>query len=636
MTTIRTTRTFRPRMQQLEDRSLPSFGLGWAFNFGSSGNGGKGNDIALDGSGNVYVSGMYSGTVDFDPNDTNPTSNQVLTSTGFYANNFAAKYLADGTFQWVTDLGDNGPGAPGVSVAVQGGTVFAGYPTAVVGGNIAAVARLDAATGAVAWVTPLAATGNVRMNVAVGPAGGVYATGDIAQSQVFVSRLDAAGNLTWTTTSSVSSSTRGIALAVDAAGNAYATGTYSGTLALGTRSLTSWAGSSDAFVWKLDANGATTWAGSLGGNGADLGQGVALDGSGNAFVTGMWAGSRDNNFNPNSGTAVKLTPRGGLNDCFVVKLAPATNGGLTLTWAKNIGGAGDDRGLDIAVDAGGNVYTTGEFGGTANFNPNNGPKRNLTASSPADIFVSKLTSSGNYADAAGFGGTGVDFGRGIVADGSGNVYAIGVFVGTVNFSPNGTYNLTAVGNQDIVVMKLTQGSPLVAVAGPAAGTAPVRLTDGALQPILAAAVDRWAAAGLDPIRLDVLRHASVTIGDLGGSYLGLANPDTHAIRIDDDAAGYGWFVDRTPYDDREFVMPGRQWKENRMDLLSVLAHELGHLVGLDHDDHTDDVMGEWLATGTRRLPTQADVRLALTADAANVDKLAIATGDRRHRPSHRR
>jgi hypothetical protein len=137
-----------------------------------------------------------------------------------------------------------------------------------------------------------------------------------------------------------------------------------------------------------------------------------------------------------------------------------------------------------------------------------------------------------------------------------------------------------------------------------------------------------------------MRHATVSIADLGGSYLGLADPATQGIRIDDDAAGYGWFVDRTPLDDREFVKPGDQGERKRMDLLSVLAHKLGHLAGLDDEhDHAGNVMGDSLATGTRRLPTQADVRHALgvvVAQPANTVKAVTPPPTAHRRPTDRR
>ena len=78
----------------------------------------------------------------------------------------------------------------------------------------------------------------------------------------------------------------------------------------------------------------------------------------------------------------------------------------------------------------------------------------------------------------------------------------------------------------------------------------------------------------------------------------------NTIYLDINAAGWGWFVDRTPRNDSEFTRPGNQGEQNRMDLLTVLEHEIGHLLGHDHDDA--GVMAETLAAGTRRTGTECD------------------------------
>ena len=180
-------------------------------------------------------------------------------------------------------------------------------------------------------------------------------------------------------------------------------------------------------MWKLNASGGTVWAGSMGGSGVrPTPWGIAADGSGNAYVTGDWDGGT-NNFNPGSGKAVSLPYHGG-GDIFIVKLTPGKNGAMQLGWAKDIGGSGIDCGNAVAVDGSGNVYTTGGFTGTVNFNPNTGTAHNLSG---GGIFVSKLDANGNYVAAASMAGTadgtGEGTGRGITLDGSGNVYTTGLF-----------------------------------------------------------------------------------------------------------------------------------------------------------------------------------------------------------------
>ena len=116
---------------------------------------------------------------------------------------------------------------------------------------------------------------------------------------------------------------------------------------------------------------------------------------------------------------------------------------------------------------------------------------------------------------------------------------------------------------------------------------------------------RWQVAGVSTDRwLDV----DVRIADLGGTTLGLASGNT--IWLDDDAAGWGWFIDATPRNDSEFVRSGNQGEQNHMDLLTVVMHELGHVLGYDHED--DGVMAETLAAGVRR--TNADHSHAASVD----------------------
>jgi hypothetical protein len=142
---------------------------------------------------------------------------------------------------------------------------------------------------------------------------------------------------------------------------------------------------------------------------------------------------------------------------------------------------------------------------------------------------------------------------------------------------------------------------LTAVGLPPAGapTGPP-LTEDVIQKLLVEAVALWQAAGLSPTALETLRRITVRITDLPAGALGQA--DDGFIEIDPDAAGFGWFIDATPGEDSEFALgavdsPAR----GHMDLLSVLCHELGHELGLDHDDGPD-VMNEALAAGVRRLP----------------------------------
>lgn len=137
---------------------------------------------------------------------------------------------------------------------------------------------------------------------------------------------------------------------------------------------------------------------------------------------------------------------------------------------------------------------------------------------------------------------------------------------------------------------MTPSAILASSVGPAADA--VVLTANQAQPLVREALRRGRSAGND---LSALPAFDIRIADLGGTTLGLASGNT--IWLDGNAAGWGWFVDPTPWDDAEFTTPGDQGEQHHMDLLSVLTHEIGHLLGYEHDQK--GVMQETLSAGER-------------------------------------
>jgi hypothetical protein len=172
------------------------------------------------------------------------------------------------------------------------------------------------------------------------------------------------------------------------------------------------------------------------------------------------------------------------------------------------------------------------------------------------------------------------------------------------------------------------GAPQLAAATPVSATPVAPLTGAELAPVVAAAINRWSV--LPGMAADdaVLRGVPFAIADLPGSMLGQTIGNT--IVIDPTAAGYGWFVDLTPLDNAEFRSQGGQLvasasspASGRMDLLTVVLHELGHILGLEDlsaPDQAGDLMGTWLAPGARRLPA------AQTPAPASVGPVAAAAG----------
>jgi hypothetical protein len=233
----------------------------------------------------------------------------------------------------------------------------------------------------------------------------------------FVTKINSSGDaLVYSTYLGGSGSDSGDAIAVDGSGNAYLTGyTYSADFPTQDPIQPNLAGSGDAFVTKINPSGdVLVYSTYLGGSGLDSGHGIGVDSSGNVYLTGE-TGSQ------NFPTQDPIQPNnGGSADAFVTKINPS---GDALVYSTYLGGSDMDFGSGLAVDGSGNAYLTGltystDFPTQAPIQPN--------LAGPRDAFVTKINPSGDvHVYSTYLGGGDYDTGSGIAVDGSGNVYLTG-------------------------------------------------------------------------------------------------------------------------------------------------------------------------------------------------------------------
>lgn len=351
-----------------------------------------GASVACDGSGSVYVTGSFQGTVNFGGGN--------LVSAG-QGDTFVMKLDASGAHVWSERFGDAADES-GEAIAVDSaGTnvVVAGYydgtPSfgggalpAAMGDNVF-VTKLQGGNGGHVWSKGLGGSGSsIPNDVALTPAGAVVLVGSYGASislggpslpsgggqNAFVAELSASGNHVWSHGYAAGANTQNAsAVAIDPSGNVLFTGQMAGTLSFGGPMLTS-GGGADVVLVKLDSMGNHVWSRRFGDGADQMGTGVVTDGSGNVALYGSFAGTLAFGSLP--------VTSAGTSDVFVAKLDPS---GSTSYWVERFGSAMAEGAATIAIDGAGASFIAGFFPGSIVFGGTT-----LNSAGGDNVFAAKL------------------------------------------------------------------------------------------------------------------------------------------------------------------------------------------------------------------------------------------------------
>jgi len=427
----------RPVCQSLEQRLAPAALFGYALRIGGTGIE-QSNAIATDPAGNVYIAGQFSGTTDFDPG----TGEAIRTSKG--GNDvFVAKYSPNGELIWLDQMGGILTDQASAMTLDSAGNIFI---TGMFQGGPAYPADFDPGPSAFNMIS---ANGS---------------------RDAFVSKLDNNGNFVWAKAMSGLGLENGHGIGLDSAGNVYTTGEFDGTVDFdpdaGIVNITS-AGAADTYIEKMDANGALVWVKSLAGVQDNIANSMAVDSSGAVVTVGWFYNTVD--FDPGPGTYSLVSSYA--KNIFISKLDTDGN----FAWAKRIGGSvGADVGYGIAVDTANDVYTTGIFGGTVDFDPGPGTANLSPGIGGMNPFISKLSPAGDYVWAKVLSCSGNSTGFAITVGANDHVYSTGSYSFTMDLDPGpGTSNYASIGNTpDMYVSELTSAGDFVwggVMGGPSSG-----------------------------------------------------------------------------------------------------------------------------------------------------------------------
>lgn len=410
----------------------------WETVFGAAGND-EITDVATDSAGNVIFVARFNGMVTVAPG-------VMYTSKGA-VDVLVGKLDAAGKHVWSKQIGGSGADRPfavavtGVGEVIVGGLFeaavdFGGGQVMADGGSAAFVLRLNSA-GNFTNVAVLSGTGSESLSdIALDSVGNAYAVGwyeGVLTAGVhtanglgpdgYVTMITPSATFQWLKNVSGSGLQRVNGVAVDGSNNVYITGLYENTIELGSGPLIS-QGGFDALVAQLaPESGKANWSKSFGGPGSQVGVRVGVAGS-DVVVGGEFDGVIG------VGSTI-LTELSAGDDLFLTKLAASGMG--TPGWVRQFGSTEDDRLGDMAIETGSNVLLAGTFQKSISFA---GPA--LVSSGGEDAFFARLSvAGGDHLCSRSFGGSAGQGGKAVAAGAAGAAYLGGDFAGSVKFVMQG-------------------------------------------------------------------------------------------------------------------------------------------------------------------------------------------------------
>jgi len=446
------------------DQIVQQPGLPLGFKIGGTGDQ-AGYDIVTDSTGNIYVAGVFSGTVDFDPG----SAIHNLTSTDPNGNIFVAKYDSTGHFLWADQVGMN------LTLSATGSPNLDVHLALDANGNVYLSGEFEGTATLGTFTLPNSDT-----------------TTGANHRDIFIAKLNSSGTYQWAESIGAAGETELVQSMVvePSAGQVVLGGTFASTVdfdpGAGTTALTASNGvsSPDAYILSLDTTGAFQWVHQMGGVGSTINVlGLALFSNGDVAATGGYTGAVD------FGNGQQLDGNPLISSTYIGQFSDTDGSAKS---ALGFMATGGESGHAIAIDTanGNHIIVAGQFHGT--FDPSGTPLvesgfiQNNTAGSPGDAFVLEVDSGGEYINAVAFGGTGADDATSLsINAATGTVFVGGHFENTVDFDPAiGLAKMTAPAGGGIYVSQLnTLGLSFVnafqiAATTPTAGNGGIDSTQG--------------------------------------------------------------------------------------------------------------------------------------------------------------